>query len=127
MLRLFGDCKEGVGRAFWTGNDCSLEGGAGGNSGSDMLESPPSGPSGPKESSIASSRVACIPTFRGVRGYRLTGDLGVEDVESDEGSNCFDCASTPENILVEAPSDVFMNETLFFGFCSLISKVGIGA
>lgn len=107
------------------GNDCSLEGGAGGNSGSGMFELSPNGPSGPRESSIASSRVACAPTFRGVRGCRPTGDLGVEDVESDEGFVCCDCTSTSEMYLVEASSDAFKNETLLFGFCSFIGKIGI--
>lgn len=125
MLRLLGDCKEGVGRAFRTGNDCSLEGGAGGDSSSEIFELSPNGPSGPKESSMASSRVACAPTFRGVRGCRPTGDLGVEDVDSDEGFVCLDCVSASANSLVGAPSDAFEIGTLSFGFCSFIGKVGI--
>ncbi len=73
-----GGCDEAVERALRVGSDCSLEGGAGGNSGSERLELSPNGPSGPRESSMASRRVACAPTFRGVRGPLVCGDLGVE-------------------------------------------------
>jgi len=76
---------------------------------------------------MASSRVACAPTFRGVRGCRPTGDLCAEDVESDDCFGCFDCVSASANILVEASSNAFKEKTLFSGLCSLIGKVGIRA
>jgi hypothetical protein len=44
----------------------------------------PKGPKGPNESSIASSRVGCASTRRGVRGVRgplPTGDRGAEFAE----------------------------------------------
>lgn len=74
------------------GKDCSLDGGAGGSSGS-AFEPSPKGPSGPKESSIASSRVGCAPTFRKVRACRPIGDLGVEEVDKEAGLVCSDCVS----------------------------------
>lgn len=98
MLRLMGDCDEGVGRAFRTGKDCSLEGGAGGNSGSDMFEFSPRGPNGPRESSMASSRVACAPTFLGVLGFLPMGDLGVEEAESEEVCDCLGFVSESDSL-----------------------------
>ena len=69
--------------ALRSGNDCSLEGGAGG--GSDWLGAlSPSGPSGSNESSTASSLVVCASTRRGVRGVRvplLNGERGLEEVD----------------------------------------------
>lgn len=80
ILPLVGD---GVGcvRALRLGRDCSLEGGIGGCSESGVEAFSPKGPRGPKESSTASSLVACAPTRRGVRGPLPTGDLGVDDSE----------------------------------------------
>jgi len=89
ILLLMGDWDAGVGREFRTGSDCSFEGGAGGRSDSGMFELSPSGPRGPRESSIASSRVACGPTFRGVRGFLPTGDRGDEDAGGAEVGDCF--------------------------------------
>lgn len=66
------------------GSACSLDGGAGGISGSERLELSPNGPSGPRESSMASRRVACAPILRGVRGLLALGDLGVEVAEREE-------------------------------------------
>lgn len=77
-----GGCDEGVERALRVGNVCSLDGGAGGTSGSKRLEFSPNGPSGPRESSTASRRVACAPIFRGVRGPLALGVLGVDAAES---------------------------------------------
>lgn len=73
-----GGCDEGVERALRVGNVCSLDGGAGGTSGSKRLDFSPNGPSGPRESSIASRRVGCAPIFRGVRGPLAPGFLGVD-------------------------------------------------
>lgn len=85
IIPLFiGACDEGVERALRVGRVCSLDGGTGGNSGSERFEFSPNGPSGPRESSIASRRVACAPTFRGVRGPLEPGDLGVEAAEREE-------------------------------------------
>lgn len=81
MLLLMGDWFGCGCRALRTGNECSFEGGAGGNSGSEIFEFSPNGPSGPRESSMASRRVACAPTFRDVRGFLPAGDLGVEEAE----------------------------------------------
>ena len=71
---------DGVGRAWRTGRDCSLDGGTGtGSDCSDTLS--PNGPKGPSESSTASSRVGCASTRRGVLGVRgplPAGDLGAE-------------------------------------------------
>ena len=75
---------EGVERALRVGSACSLDGGAGGTSGSERLEFSPNGPSGPRESSMASKRVACAPNFRGVRGLLALGDLGVAAAEREE-------------------------------------------
>ena len=44
-----------------------------------MFELSPNGPRGPRESSIASSRVACGATLRGVRAFLAREDLGEED------------------------------------------------
>ena len=79
-----GGCDEGVDRALRVGNACSLDGGAGGTSASEELGISPNGPSGPKESSMASRRVGCAPTFRGVRGPLILGDLGVEATERED-------------------------------------------
>ena len=85
IIPLFIDgCDEGVERALRAGSVCSLEGGAGGTSGSERLGFSPNGPSGPKESSMASKRVACAPTFRGVRGPLLLGDFVVEAAERED-------------------------------------------
>lgn len=61
----------------------------------------PNGPSGPRESSRGSRRVACAPTFRGVRGFLPTGDLGVEDAEmvEDWGGLAFGSDSANSAIL----------------------------
>ena len=84
IIPLFiGGCDEGIERALRMGNVCSLDGGAGGISGSERLEFSPNGPSGPRESSIASRRVACAPIFRGVRGPLALGDLRVDAAESE--------------------------------------------
>lgn len=37
---------------------------------------------------MASSRVACAPTFRGVRGPLALGDLGVEAAEGEDAWVC---------------------------------------
>lgn len=81
ILRLIGEC--GVWRAFLIGSDCSFDGGAGGWSGSGMLEFSPNGPSGPVESSTASNVVAFAATFPRVRGPLPAGDLGVAGAESE--------------------------------------------
>ena len=47
----------GTGRPLRTGNGCSLEGGAGGDSDSERFGLSPSGPRGPRESLTVSSRV----------------------------------------------------------------------
>ena len=79
IVSLFaGGCDEDVERALRVGSVCSLDGGAGGNSVSERLAFSPNGPSGPRESSMASKRVACAPTFRGVRGPLALVVLGVE-------------------------------------------------
>ena len=49
MALLIDDWDEDVGRALRVGSVCSLDGGAGGNSGSAGLELSPNGPSGPRE------------------------------------------------------------------------------
>lgn len=85
MLLFMGDWFDCDCLALRTGSDCSFEGGAGGNSGSEILELSPNGPSGPRESSTASRRVACAPTFRGVREFLPTGDLGAAEAERVEG------------------------------------------
>ena len=74
-------CDEGVERALRVGIACSLDGGAGGSSGSERLEFWPNGPSGPRESSMASRRVACAPIFRGVLGPLEAEDLSVGAAE----------------------------------------------
>lgn len=91
------DCDRGVDLAFRTEDDCSLDGGAGGNSGSEVFELSPNGPRGPRESSTASSRVACAPTFRGGRKVLPRGDLDVGEGDDTEGCDDFDCdaASAP--------------------------------
>ena len=79
IVSLFaGACDEDVERALRVGGVCSLDGGAGGSSVSERLAFSPNGPSGPRESSMASKRVACAPTFRGVRGPLALVILGVE-------------------------------------------------
>ena len=93
-----GDCEEGACRACLIGRDCSLEGGAGGNSGSEMLELSPNGPSGPRESSMASNRVACAPTFLGVRGPLPPEDFGMVDAESELLCGWAAFVSKPANI-----------------------------
>ena len=84
MALLIDGCEDAVGRALRVGSVCSLDGGTGGSSGSARLEFSPNGPSGPRELSTASRRVACAPTFRGVRGPLALGDLGVEAAESED-------------------------------------------
>lgn len=85
IIPLFiGGCDEGVERALRVGSVCSLDGGAGGNSGSERLEFSPNGPSGPRASSMASRRVACAPTFRGIRGPLALGDVDVEAAERED-------------------------------------------
>ena len=74
-------CNKGVEWALRVGSVCSLDGGAGGDSGSEKLGLSPNGPSGPRESSIASRRVAWAPNFRGVRGPLAVWDIGVEATE----------------------------------------------
>lgn len=49
MALLRDDWDEDVGRVLRVGSVCSLDGGAGGNSGSAGLELSPNGPSGPRE------------------------------------------------------------------------------
>ena len=119
MLLLMGDWFGCCGRTFRTGNDCSFEGGAGGISGSDVLEFSPSGPSGPRESSTASKRVACTPTFRAVRGFRPAGDLGVADGERGEACAGFGFVSVSTNLSANRQIGAKIPiETLFVGFSS---------
>lgn len=124
ILLLIDDWADCVGRTFRTGNDCSFKGGAGGNSGSDALEFSPNGPRGPRESSTASKRVACTPTFRAVRGFRPAGDLGVEDGVRETCCG-FAFVSEPMSTVSKQEFDIKdPGETLFFGFCSF-GKVDI--
>lgn len=109
------------------GSVCSLDGGTGGSSGSERLEFSPSGPSGPRESSMASRRVACAPTFRGVRGPLALGDLGVGVAEREDACDCF--ALVAESVKTHEPEnehELAIRQTLFYSFCSF-GKIGIGA
>ena len=128
IIPLFtGGCDEGVERVLRVGSVCSLDGGTGGSSGSERLEFSPSGPSGPRESSMASRRVACAPTFRGVRGPLALGDLGVEVAEREDACDCF--ALVAESAKIHKPEnedESAIRQTLFYSFCSF-GKIGIGA
>ena len=99
-----GDCDEDVGRAIRTGNDCSFEGGAGGSSRSETFELSLSGPSGPRESSMASNRVVCGPTFRDARGFLPAGDLGEEIAGT--GGFCDFCDSGLEPAMFKRRVDI---------------------
>lgn len=128
IIPLFiGGCDEGVERALRVGSVCSLDGGAGGNSGSERLEFSPNGPSGPRELSMASRRVACAPTFRGVRGPLALGDLGVEAGKREDVSCCLALVSKSAKIHeAENEDKLVIGQTLFIPFCSF-GKIGIGA
>ena len=80
-LRCAGDSGiDGV-LTFRIDNDCSLDGGAGGTSGSNAFAVSPKGPSGPSESSIASNCVGCAPTLREERACFPGVALLVDEVD----------------------------------------------
>lgn len=86
ILLLIEEEVDGACLIVFPGTDCSFEGGLGGCSGSDWVGPlSPKGPSGPRESSTASSRVACAPTRRGVLGPLPAGERGDEMGESEVG------------------------------------------
>lgn len=83
-----------------------MEGGIGGCSGSGIEASSPRGPRGPKESSTASSLVACAPARRGVRGPLPAGDLGVEVSDSEvfwEGFGLVSWSSQSQQVVRRVP------------------------
>lgn len=47
---------------------------------------------------MASSRVACAPTFLGVLGFLPMGDLGVEEAESEEVCDCLGFVSESDSL-----------------------------
>lgn len=76
---------------------------------------------------MASRRVACAPTFRGVRRPLTLGDLGVEAAESEDVSGSL--ALVSESVEVrksEHENELTSRQTLFYSFCSFV-KIGIGA
>lgn len=75
---------------------------------------------------MASRRVACAPTFRGVRGPLALGDLGVEaaeneDVGSDLGLDSDAAIIDERRYKCQSP----FRQTWFCSICS-IYRIGIG-
>ena len=127
IVPLFIDgCDKGAERALCVGSVGSFDGGAGGSSGSERLWLSLDGPSGPRESSIASRRVACAPTFRSVLGPLAFEDLDVEATESDAwGARALDSASVKTHKL-DWEDELAIGHTLLC-FISGFSNTGIGA
>ena len=75
---------------------------------------------------MASRRVACAPTFRGVRGPRALGDLGVEAAENEDVGGDLDFGSDPAMIDERSyESKSPFRQTWFCSICS-IYRIGIG-
>ena len=75
---------------------------------------------------MASRRVACAPTFRGVRGPLGLGDLGVEAAENEDVGSDLDLDS--DSAIIDErryENQSPFRQTWFCSICS-IDRIGIG-
>ena len=75
---------------------------------------------------MASRRVACAPTFRGVRGPLALGDLGVEAAENEEVGGDLDLGSDSAMIDERRYENKSPFRQTWFCFICSIYRIGIG-